>query len=129
LDGRASQNQSHPVKSGQTKSDHPRLGHRMNQNRGSSLKFGIWSLSGACYLVLGVSLLALAVSEARSQTILLSGATVHTISGETYSRGQVLIQNGKIAAVGATVSGGAAQTIDLKGQHLYPGIIAMDTLL
>jgi imidazolonepropionase-like amidohydrolase len=64
-----------------------------------------------------------------AQTLLLSGATVHTVSGETYSPGQVLIQNGKIAAVGATVPSGAAQTIDLKGQHLYPGIIAMDTLL
>jgi len=63
------------------------------------------------------------------QNLLLSGATVHTVSGETYSPGQVLIQNGKIVAVGATVPAGAAQVVDLKGQHLYPGIIAMDTLL
>jgi imidazolonepropionase-like amidohydrolase len=79
-------------------------------------------------LVLGALLLWTA-NPALAQTLLLSGATVHTVSGETYSPGQVLIQNGKIAAVGASVPAGTAQTIDLKGQHLYPGIIAMDTLL
>ena len=91
--------------------------------------FGIWSFSGVWCLVLGASLLASAITQGRSQNLLLSGATVHTVSGETYSPGQVLIENGKIAAVGATVPGRGAQTIDLKGQHLYPGIIAMDTLL
>jgi imidazolonepropionase-like amidohydrolase len=82
----------------------------------------------AC-LVLGASLLASAMTQGRAQSVLLSGATVHTVSGETFSPGQVLIENGKIAAVGATVPSRGAQTIDLKGQHLYPGIIAMDTLL
>jgi imidazolonepropionase-like amidohydrolase len=79
--------------------------------------------------VLGALLLASAIAQGQSQSLLLSGATVHTVSGETFSPGQVLIENGKIAAVGATVRSGGAQTIDLKGQHLYPGIVAMDTLL
>ena len=57
--------------------------------------------------MLGASLLALTVPEARSQTLLLTGATVHTVSGETFSPGQVLIQNGKIAAVGAVSGKGA----------------------
>jgi imidazolonepropionase-like amidohydrolase len=129
-----SQTQSNLVKPSQTKSNHPlpSVFHQIyritTRNRARTSKFGIWSFSGAWCLVLGAFLLATA-DPAIAQTLLLSGATVHTVSGETYSPGQVLIQNGKIAAVGATVSGGAAQTIDLKGQHLYPGIIAMDTLL
>jgi imidazolonepropionase-like amidohydrolase len=86
-----------------------------------------WGFSGAWSLVLGV--LIFAANSLLAQNILLSGATVHTVSGETLSPGQVLIQNGKITAVGATVPTGGAQTIDLKGKHLYPGIIAMDTLL
>src|SRR5947199_7521120 len=73
--------------------------------------------------------IGLAATNAPAESLLLSGATVHTVSGETLSPGQVLIQNGKIAAVGATISPSSAQTIDLNGQHLYPGIIAMDTLL
>lgn len=87
------------------------------------MKTRTWSLA------FGAFILALAITPALSQNLILSGATVHTVSGETFSPGQVLIQNGKIAAVGATVPSGSAQTIDLKGQHLYPGIIAMDTLL
>jgi imidazolonepropionase-like amidohydrolase len=91
--------------------------------------FEIWSFLGAWSLVLGALILALSISPGLTQNLLLSGATVHTVSGETFSPGQVLIQNGKIAAVGATVPPSSAQTIDLTGQHLYPGIIAMDTLL
>src|SRR5882724_7995863 len=102
---------------------------KRNQIFSGRLVFGIWSFSGAWWLVLGVSLLASAITKSWSQSVLLSGATVHTVSGETFSPGQVLIENGKIAAVGATVPNRGAQTIDLKGQHLYPGIIAMDTLL
>src|SRR5258706_2612205 len=62
-------------------------------------------------------------------TILLTGATVHTISGETFSPGQVLIKDGKIAAVGKTVPSNGAETVDLTGKHLYPGMIALNTVL
>src|SRR5438045_5325267 len=34
-----------------------------------------------------------------AETLLLSGATVHTITGETLAPGDVLIRDGKIAAV------------------------------
>jgi imidazolonepropionase-like amidohydrolase len=61
--------------------------------------------------------------------VLLTGATVHTVSGETFSPGQVLVRDGKIAAVGKTVAGEGATAVDLKGQHLYPGLIALNTVL
>ena len=75
------------------------------------------------------SLLCFLAANLRAQTLLLSNATVHTISGETLSPGQVLIKNGKIAAVGSTVPAERAQTVDLSGQHLFPGLIALDTIL
>jgi imidazolonepropionase-like amidohydrolase len=62
-----------------------------------------------------------------AQTLLLSGATVHTVSGETLSPGKVLIKDGKIAGVGATIDASGAQTIELPGQHLFPGLIALNT--
>src|SRR5947207_2123386 len=65
-------------------------------------------------------------SEARAESVLLSGATVHTISGETLSPGNVLVKDGKIAAVGSNVSGDGAPKIDLSGQHLFPGLIALN---
>jgi imidazolonepropionase-like amidohydrolase len=62
-----------------------------------------------------------------AEPLLLSGATVHTITGETLSPGQVLLRDGKIAAVGSSLSAQGAKTLDLTGQHLYPGLIALDT--
>jgi imidazolonepropionase-like amidohydrolase len=76
-----------------------------------------------------LSLCCFLCTPAGAQTIILTGATVHTISGETLSPGQVLIKEGKIAAVGKTVSPEDATAIDLTGQQLYPGLIALDTLL
>src|SRR5437764_1464555 len=67
--------------------------------------------------------------SASAATVLLTGATVHTVSGETFSPGQVLIKDGKIAAVGKTVSANGAETIDLAGKHLYPAMIALNTVL
>ena len=64
-----------------------------------------------------------------AQTLLLKGATVHTISGETISPGQVLIKDGKIAAVAKAVPSADATPIELNGQHLYPGLIALNTLM
>jgi len=74
-------------------------------------------------------LLSSAALSASAATLLLTGATVHTVSGEIVSPGQVLIQDGKIAAVGKTVSSNGAETIDLTGKHIYPAMIALNTVL
>ncbi len=64
-----------------------------------------------------------------AETLLLTGATVHTVSGRTFSPGQVLIHDGKIRSVGETVliKDLPKTSIDLKGFHLYPGMIALNT--
>jgi len=80
-------------------------------------------------LVFWIALLLPICSSAPAATILLSEVTVHTVSGETLSLGQVLIKDRTIAAVGKTVAAGGATRIDLTGQHLYPGMIALNTLL
>jgi len=66
-------------------------------------------------------------SAVSAETLLLTGATVHTVSGETLSPGQVLIQDGKISGVGKSLSAPNAKTADLAGLHLYPGMIALNT--
>ncbi|MBI2921875.1 MAG: amidohydrolase family protein, partial [Planctomycetes bacterium] len=71
-------------------------------------------------------LLALAVlgsSAASGEELLLKGATVHTVSGETLAPGDVLVRDGRIAAVGASLDAPGATVVDLKGLHLYPGLI------
>src|SRR5438876_1903312 len=80
--------------------------------------------------LLAFSVLAMMVLPGlEAESLLLSGATVHTISSDPLSPGQVLIENGKISAVGVAVSAPGAKVIDLKGQHLYPGFIALNTVL
>ena len=63
----------------------------------------------------------------RAETLLLTGATVHTVSGRTITNGQVVLRDGKISAVGEKLSTADAKVISLAGLHLYPGMIALNT--
>lgn len=78
------------------------------------------------YLVL-VPFVFAAVAPIRADNLLLTGANVHTVSGETLGPGRVLVKDGRIAAVGRSVKADGAKVIDLKGLHLYPGLIAAST--
>lgn len=77
----------------------------------------------------------LSCSLLNAETLLLTGATIHTVSGATIAQGDVLVQDGKIKGVfDASLPTRAivptdATKIDLKGQHLYPGMIALNTTL
>ena len=81
----------------------------------------------------GVALLTmlLAVASLRAagpETILLRGATVHPVSGPDIADGSVLVRDGKIAEVGARIAAPkGARVIELKGLHIYPGMIDSDT--
>ncbi|MEQ2007058.1 MAG: amidohydrolase family protein [Limisphaerales bacterium] len=58
------------------------------------------------------------------ETVLYAGATVHTVSGETLSPGFLLAKGTKILSVSkATPAAKPDRTVDLKGLHLFPGII------
>jgi imidazolonepropionase-like amidohydrolase len=60
---------------------------------------------------------------------LLKGATVHTVSGESIENGEVLVVDGRIAEVGESITTKVVEVIDLKGKHLYPGIISAASTL
>jgi imidazolonepropionase-like amidohydrolase len=64
-----------------------------------------------------------------ADTLLLTGATVHTVAGEVLSPGDVLVENGRIGAVGSNLNASAATKVDLSGLHVYPGLISLDTAL
>jgi imidazolonepropionase-like amidohydrolase len=80
-------------------------------------------------LILPVALLAdapksAAVSAEPSPVILIQNATILTVSHGTIERGSILIKDGKIAEVGASVKAPKdAQVIDAAGQFVMPGII------
>jgi imidazolonepropionase-like amidohydrolase len=57
--------------------------------------------------------------------ILLSGGDVFTVSGEVIRGGHVLIDGGKVVAVGKDVElPSGAKRIDLAGKRVYPGLFA-----
>ncbi len=70
-----------------------------------------------------------------AENLLLKNAIVHTVSGGTITNGVVFIQDGKIFHVEDSNRPGnftlplPTKEIDLKGQHLYPGLIALGTEL
>ena len=60
--------------------------------------------------------------------IAITNGKVVTITGETYEKGTVLIDNGKIAAVGESVQvPDQAEIIDAKGMWVMPGLIDCHT--
>jgi imidazolonepropionase-like amidohydrolase len=78
-------------------------------------------------LVLG---LALGATPAAAQTVAITGATIYPVSGPKVDRGTVLIQDGKIVAVGGNVSiPGSARRIDAAGRWVTPGFIQSGTTL
>jgi imidazolonepropionase-like amidohydrolase len=65
-----------------------------------------------------------AAMEAAAPVILIRNATILTVSHGTIDKGDILIKDGKIAAVGGTLKAPAdAVVIDATGQFVTPGII------
>ncbi len=64
----------------------------------------------------------------KAGTFAITNARIVTVSGATIENGTVVIQNGKIAAVGANLNApGGAETIDARGLSVYPGMIDAGT--
>jgi len=76
-------------------------------------------------------MLLLACAEpGAAEELVLAGATVHTMAGETLERADLLITDGVITAVGVKVEATTETVrVDLSGLHLYPALVALDTSL
>ncbi|HEV7924237.1 MAG TPA: amidohydrolase family protein [Verrucomicrobiae bacterium] len=92
---------------------------KRNLNHNFRWRICCWLAMAAC---------GFAPIAARAQTVLLKNATVHPVSGPVLSPGDVLIENGKVTQVGH-LDVQADKVIDLTGQHLYPGLILLNTAL
>jgi imidazolonepropionase-like amidohydrolase len=81
--------------------------------------------------LIGAALVAtLHAPGARAETVALVGGTIHPASGPAISDGTVLARDGKIVAVGSSVSVPAdAKVVDCKGKQVYPGMISANTVL
>lgn len=66
----------------------------------------------------------------QSQPILLQGGTLHTVTNGTLASTDLLFENGQIIAIGTNIPlPPNTQVVDISGQHVYPGLIALDTTL
>jgi len=67
---------------------------------------------------------------ASAQTVAITGGTVYPVSGPKIEHGTVLIRNGKVVAVGASVSVPSdAERVDATGKWVTPGLINPSTIL
>ena len=61
----------------------------------------------------------------QSAPVVLKGATIHTVTKGTITNGTIVLDRGKITAIGgpdvATPRG--AKVVDVSGKHIYPGLI------
>jgi len=72
-------------------------------------------------IVLGILLIPACVG---AQITALTGATVHPVSAAAIANGTVLIENGRIIAVGAGLEiPNQAEVVDVSGKHVYPGFV------
>ncbi|MGB5508892.1 amidohydrolase family protein [Robiginitalea sp.] len=62
-------------------------------------------------------------APAQSETISITGATLHLGNGEIVENGTVTFTDGTITAIGAGLQG-SGRVIDATGKHVYPGFIA-----
>lgn len=75
-------------------------------------------------LSLVLLLLLLFPLPTQAETVAWVGATVHPVSGPVIDNGTLLVEDGKLAAVGADVEIPAdARTEDLTGLHVYPAFV------
>jgi imidazolonepropionase-like amidohydrolase len=86
--------------------------------------------------LLALSLIGFAVARSSeivpaarpAKPMLLRGATVHTVSGADLTATDVLVRDGKIAAIGAKLAiPPDATVVDVTGKHLYPGFVSAFT--
>jgi len=75
-------------------------------------------------------LLAAVGTSALAQRVAYVGATLHPVSGPAIENGTLLVNNGRIEALGDRIQvPDEVRTVDLTGRHLYPGLVHAGTVL
>jgi imidazolonepropionase-like amidohydrolase len=90
------------------------------------------TLSSHVLRIVASSLLFGMVAAAQEKTVALRGGRLLTISHGTIENGMLVIENGKIAAIGTANSvrlPKGARVVDTSGMTIYPGLIDSETAL
>jgi imidazolonepropionase-like amidohydrolase len=103
-----------------------------NVLRASSFAVSMKNVLRRWPLVVGVVLLTLVSAFAQQKPVALRGGKLLTVSHGVIEHGIVIMENGKITAVGAEGSTAIpkdARVIDVKSMTVYPGLIDSETYL
>lgn len=68
----------------------------------------------------------------QQKPLMITGATLHTVSGEPIANGRMLVDRGRIVAIGPAASvpdQPGATVVALTGKHIYPGFVAANTTI
>jgi hypothetical protein len=68
-----------------------------------------------------------ALCHSRAETILFRNASIYPVSSEPLEKADLLIVDGKIKQIGASIQAEGAREVELSGKRIYPGLIAAAT--
>ncbi len=66
---------------------------------------------------------------ATGESVLFGGARIHTISGDVLDGASILVEDGRIKAVGKEIPAGTATLVDVAGKTIIPGLIDARSIL
>jgi len=90
-----------------------------------SASLAIAGIFGATFTASDAAAQVVIPTAAQSQPVVLKGATIHTVTKGTITNGTIVMDRGKILAIGGpdvAVPRGA-KVVDYTGKHIYPGLI------
>lgn len=90
------------------------------------------TLTFCCFTFLSFGQYVPTPAEAQSQPILLKGATAHLGNGQVIENAYVAFADGKLTVVEENPASTDFEThkvVDITGKHVYPGFIAMNSVL
>lgn len=90
----------------------------------------LFSLAFVCLAIVAHAQYVPSPGNVQSNPILLKGATIHIGNGSVLQNANLLFENGKIKNIGVNViAPDGAEVIELTGKHIYPGLVAMNSIL
>jgi len=88
------------------------------------------SFAAICFLMTARSQETISPAPKQAQPVVITNATIHVGNGQVIDHGSIVIVDGKITAVGASITKPAnAKTIDAGGKQVYPGLILANSNL
>jgi imidazolonepropionase-like amidohydrolase len=94
----------------------------MNTNNLFRITYGL--LLAVAFLVITATASDYYPAPKQKNPIALVGGTIHTVSGAMIQGGTIIFDKGKITAIGVEIPIPAGtEQIDVKGKHIYPGLI------